>query len=214
MNLNKQEKIVVSQWLIIGVFTLLIILLIRQNLILKKSPLPPVIENSTYYQSLDFEAQMNNQFLFKAFPYKIKPIDFFNYEKSKIEDVKGYVIIIFDLTVCGICLDSEMKVLESYNNILKARKISLLSIIGISSKSEISEIASRYKTGRISFPFKFINVENLYNTFHLTRDKYLDTPFYIYASPTFKVCNVLKSQYMDTRRLEKWIELIIDQEVF
>lgn len=205
------KKLFFFQWLIIGVFVLLIALLIRQNLILKNSSPISVEKIDSYYESLDFESKMNTQLLFRSFPFEIKPDDFFNYEKSKIEDGKGFVIILFDLTVCGGCLNNELKVLESYKSTLNAGKISLLSIIGISSKSEESDIVNRYRAGDITFPFRFVNVGTLYDTFHLPRERYLDTPFYIYISQTFKVQNVLKSQYMDTRRLEKWLEIIAVQ---
>lgn len=214
MFMDNNKKLIFSQWLMIGVFFLLIVLLILQNLTLKNSPLPSVKENSAYCQTLDFESLMNNRFLFKSFPIEIKPGDFFNYENSKIENVNGYLIIIFDLTVCGGCLNNELKVLESYKNVLNAEKIALLSIIGVSSKSEESEIINRYRAGYITCPFKFMDVGTLYTTFHLSRERYLDTPFYIYTSHTFKVYDILKSQYMDTRRLEKWLELIADQEAF
>jgi hypothetical protein len=214
MTMGNIKKLIFFQWIVISVFIFLIALLIRQNLLLKKSSPPPVKDDSAYFASLDFESQMNSHFLFALFPLKIEQGDFLNYTKKKIENVNGYVIILFDLTVCGVCLNKELKVLESYKNMLNGRGISVLGIIGISNKSEESEILSRYRAGDISLPVKFVNVGSLYSTFQLSRERYLDTPFYIYTSHTFKVYNVLKSQYMDTRRLEKWLELIADQEAF
>ncbi|MCU0287648.1 MAG: hypothetical protein MUF15_14805, partial [Acidobacteria bacterium] len=53
-----------------------------------------------------------------------------------------------------------------------------------------------------------------YDTLSLSRDKFIDTPFYIYTTQNLKICNIFKSQYMDTRRLEKWLDIIADQEIF
>ncbi|MCX6580253.1 MAG: hypothetical protein NT166_08715 [Candidatus Aminicenantes bacterium] len=45
-------------------------------------------------------------------------------------------------------------------------------------------------------------------------DHFLDTPFFIYTSHTFKVLDIFKPKYMDNKGLETWLRIVTDQEIF
>ena len=207
----ESKKIFYFQWLIIAVFSILIILLIHQNLNLKK---PHQVEKSNNCNALLFVSKLNEHLLFKTFPISIKPDDFFFYEKDRIENVNGYLIMVFDLTVCGRCLDDQLRLLNAYKDMLQSRGISLLGIVGIINKSEESEIISRHRTGTIRFPFKFIDVDKLYEIFGISKENFIDTPFYFYTSHNFEILSIFKPEYMETGRFEKWLDTITAQDVF
>lgn len=195
----------------IAVFSILIILLILQNRGLKRTK---PIAKSNDCQSLLFEVKLKEELLFKTFPLDVKPDGFFFNKENQLENVNGYLIMLFDLTVCGRCLDDQLKLLDTYGDIIKSRNISILGIVGIINKSEESEIINRYRTGTIFFPVKFIEVGALYDSFGISQESFIDSPFYVYTSHNFKIVDIFKPEYMDTRRLEKWLGTISTQGVF
>jgi len=208
---NENRNLIFFQWAMIAVFSILIILLIIQNFSLKK---PKTITKSKEYLGMQFEYELKEKLLFKTFPLEIKPEEFFFNKENLVENSNGYLIMLFDLTVCGRCLDDQLKLLDTYRDIIKSKDTSILGIVGIINKSEESDIINRYRTGTIFFPVKFINVEKIYNTFGISQERFIDTPFYVYTSHDFKILDIFKPEYMDIRRFEKWLDIISTQEMF
>jgi hypothetical protein len=103
--MTDNKKLFIIQWLIIVVFSVLIGLLILQNVTLKKAHPPQISKNC---DSLLFETRLDEHFLFKKFPLEIKLENFYFNEENKLDYANGYVIMIFDLTVCGHCLHGEL----------------------------------------------------------------------------------------------------------
>jgi hypothetical protein len=97
---------------------------------------------------------------------------------------------------------------------LNSKNIAVLAITGIVDKKEEAEIINLRKSGAVFFPCKTVNVQQLYDIFHLPKENFLDTPFFIYTSHTFKVLDIFKPKYMDNKGLETWLRIVTDQEIF
>ena len=95
---NENRNLIFFQWAMIAVFSILIILLIIQNFSLKK---PKTITKSKEYLGMQFEYELKEKLLFKTFPLEIKPEEFFFNKENLVENSNGYLIMLFDLTVCG-----------------------------------------------------------------------------------------------------------------
>jgi len=209
--MTDNKKLFIIQWLIIVVFSVLIGLLILQNVSLKKSHPPQISKNC---DSLLFETGLDEHFLFKKFPMEIKLENFYFNDENKLDYANGYVIMIFDLTVCGHCLHEELGVLGTYKEALHSKNIAVLAITGIVDKKEEADIINLRKSRAVFFPCKTVNVQQLYDMFHLPKEHFLDTPFFIYTSHTFKVLDIFKPKYMDNKGLETWLRIVTDQEIF
>ena len=208
---SENKKLIFFQWAMIAIFSILILLLIMQNLSLKKQKTGV---KSAGCSGMQFESKLKEELLFRTFPLSTKTEEFFFNKENQLENINGYLIMLFDLTVCGRCLDDQLKLLDTYREIINSKNISILGIVGIINKSEESDIINRYRTGTIFFPIKFIDVEVIYNTFGISQERFIDTPFYVYTSHDFKILDIFKPEYMDTRRLEKWLDIISTQEMF
>lgn len=211
--LSKNPKIVKFQWTIISIFVILIILLVYQNIHLKincKQKETVFPENN----SLLFIGDLNKRHLFKKFPMDFNLKDFYFWEKYQRDYVNNYLIMLFDFTVCGRCLHDELGILKHLKEEIEQKNIYILAIIGIVGKKEESEIIGLHNAGHIFFPFKTVTVDLLYDTFGLTRERFLDTPFYIYTSHDLKVMSIFKSQYLDTKEFEKWLQILTNQDIF
>jgi len=184
-----------------------------QNIHLKTSNTYEDKENQKF-KALLFESKLKEHFLFKVFPLRIEIEDFYFHEDQKRDYINGYIIMIFDFTVCGKCLHEELVTLKDFKEKAEQKNIFFLAIIGISDKSEESEIINLHRTGDIYFPCKVVNIEFLYKTFNLDMENFLDTPFYIYAAHTFKVLDIFKPRYLDTKEFNKWLTIITNQDTF
>lgn len=206
------KKLMIFQWVIILVVFIFNILLIFQNLNLKNSFL---LNNEQHgrFKAWKFESDLKENLLFQNFPIQIKIEDFFFNDKQKLDNTKMYLIMVFDLTVCGKCLHEELAILNLFNEELNKKQISILGIIGISSKSEEAEIIKLQKLGAITFPFKTMEVNSLYEVFGLNKENFLDTPFFVFTNVNFYVLDIFKPVYLKTEELKKWLKIIIKQDI-
>jgi len=122
--------------------------------------------------------------------------------------------MIFDMTVCGACLEKELSILQGYLPTLRSSNIGLMAIIGVADKKEESHIITKYQFGDIAFPFIFEKPGTIYRTFKLDQTQYLDSPFYIFTSRNLNVLDVYKSPYMEAEELETWLNSILNQKEF
>jgi len=209
-NFSKNKRLIVFQWFIIVVFSLLILLFIKQNISLKNVNTAENRQNPKLKASL-FEKKLNELFLFKAFPLKLNQDKLVFSKEFEMPFINGYIAMVFDLTVCGKCLNDELIILNRLKENAFSNNIAIIAIIGISDKNEEAEIINRYRSGEIFFPCKMITTDSLYNTFKLDKENYLDTPFYLYLSHEFKVLNIFKPPYLDTKELNAWLKIVTTQ---
>lgn len=205
------KKLISLQWCIIIVFFVLIVLFIIQNLNLKNS-ISLKTKVNTSLNSQSFEYKLKEYFLFKKLPIKIELEDFYFFEKHKMGHIDGYIIMVFDLTVCGKCLHDELKLLHTFREKADDKNIFFTAIIGTTDKREDSEIINLYRTGSIFFPFKLINIDDLYDIFKLDKENFIDTPFYMYTTHTYKILDIFKPQYLETKEFYRWLSIITNQD--
>lgn len=210
--MEKDKILIKFQWIIIAAFIILIVLLILQNIHLKITCNQGRLPN-TEVKSLSFEKNLAGKFLFKKFPIKLSIKDFFFHEEYQMDFIDGYLVMVFDFTVCGKCLHEELEVLKGFKEKINEKNMLILAIVGLSSKSEEAEIINLKSVGDIFFPCKTIPVDELYNIFHLNIENFIDTPFYMYVSHNFKVLDTFKPQYLDTKDFYKWLTIITHQDV-
>ena len=212
----KQKIIGYYQWLITGISMVIAILLVIQNwnLRMKNSALMEYKIKAQYiFNALEFEKNMKKQFIFRDFPFEINPEKLHMYRKPVNEEgptyYKNYLIMIFDLTVCGKCLNQSFEILNEFK--LKAEESNILVsvIAGITNKSEESEIIGLYRSGQMLFPFITMKNEEMYKTFKLPTDKYLDSPLFIFTNSSFEIIDIFKQVYLDDKELRRWMQIIM-----
>ena len=205
-------NIVKIQWIIIAMITVLIGLLIFQNIHLKFSSND---DNHTHKvnKSLIFEQKIKKNFQLKKFPFELVLKDFYFQENHKREFVDNYLIMVFDLTVCGKCLHEGLATLKHFQERIESRNVGLLAIAGIANTSEESEIINLYSSGEMPFPCKTMSVDELYKEFELDKEHFLDTPFFIYTSHQFKVLDIFKPELFETKELRRWLKILADQDI-
>lgn len=207
--MDKNKKITFLYLGIILAFAALTVLLSFQNYSLKTT----LASKTESKQENLFEQNLEAQFLFKKFPFNINLDDFYFHDNTFPDAVNGYVIIVFDLTVCGKCLHEELIALNNFKESLRSKNICLLALVGISDKSEEGEIINLHRTGKIFFPAKTIGVDLLYDLFKLEKDQFIDTPFYFYTSHSFRTLDIFKPNYMATKEFIKWLTIISEQDI-
>ncbi len=201
------------QYVVIVVFLLFIVLLIIQNGKLR-SLFTTQKEIPKKSASTIFEEHLEQQFLFKKFPVDLSAGNFQFQKKYPMEFVQNYLFIIFDFTTCGNCLRDQLALLKQYKEKFEIKNIRVLGIIGITSKGEESYLIGLDVGGEIFFPCKIIPVEELYRTFGLDRERFLDTPFYIFTSHQYQVLDTCKPAYQNTKEFELWLDIIANMDTF
>lgn len=200
------------QWLALFTFCLLTILLILQNFSLKEIIQRSGSKQSPKCETLLFESNLEEKFLFKKSPIDISFSDLhFLDKKADYGSAKGFIIIIFDLTVCGKCLHQELEMLEEYKEWALSNDIFFLAIAGVADKSEESEIINLHHSGLLSFPCKIVDASLVYEGFLLNKEHFLDTPIFFYSTPGLKFLDIFKPAYLDTQGLKKWLEIILER---
>ena len=159
-------------------------------------------------KAVEFENNLKRNFLFEQFPLEISVENFHMFQEEKNKSFNHLLIMVFDLTVCGKCMHEELALLKDYKEIAENKGIIFLALVGTTDKSEESEIINLYRSKILFFPFKTINVSDLYKKFHLEEGVYLDTPFFVYTSIDLKILDIYKPFYLDTKELSKWLEII------
>jgi hypothetical protein len=208
-----QSKIVKYQWVVIGIFIVLICLLILQNLSLKShSNHGHATKPDPKMASLLFQQNLDYKHLFKAFPRKVNIEDFYFSGNKQPDFVNNYLIMIFDLTVCGKCLFDGLETLKAFRERLENKNIFVLAIVGVSAKSEESKIIELHSAGDIFFPCLTVPVDELYSMFGLNQEQFVDTPFYMYTTHQFQVLNIFKPPYLDKKEFKKWIKILSNQQ--
>ena len=167
-------------------------------------------------QSRQFEGKLEENFLFKKIPININMDEFYfkNDDQSKDDVLNGYIVILFDITVCGNCLYEELRVLNYFKPMMGDKNLKFLAVAGLVDSGEEAAIISLNRSGLLTFPCKVVNVKELYDRFKLDKEDFLDTPFFLYISHEYRVLDVFKPQYMDTKELSKWLEIIAGQDMF
>lgn len=212
----KQKIIGYFPWLITGISMVLLILLVIQNWNFRKKNstlLEYKIKAQYIFNALEFEKNLKKQFIFKEFPFGINPEKFHMYRKPANEQesryYKNYLIVIFDLTVCGKCLNQSLEILNEFKYKAEENHIFVSVIAGITNKSEESEIVSLYRSGQMPFPFITMKNEEMYKAFKLPTDSYLDTPFFIFTNSSFEIIDIFKPVYLDDKELKRWMQIIM-----
>lgn len=189
------------------ILIILTFLLSFQNISLKKK-----YSHGNKYEriisALAFEHRLKRFFLFKFFPIEIKLDNFHFHNEIKKNNINGYLIMIFDLKVCGKCLYDALEVLKYFKERAQEKKILYLALIGLNNKDRESEIISLYRCGNLFFPFKISKVGSIYEIFKLNSNNYLDTPFFFYLDYNYKVLDIFKPVYLETEEIYNWMEIV------
>ncbi|MCK4763404.1 MAG: hypothetical protein KAW12_14490 [Candidatus Aminicenantes bacterium] len=205
--MEKKRSLLHFQWIIILILSILIILLVIQNINYKKKYTRTLKQGKIS----KFEHDLKSEFLFEVFPLELKLEDFHFGERLQRQenDLDEYIIIIFDLTVCGKCLHEELRILSYFKEIAAEKNISFLAVVGITDKSEESKIINLSRSGELFFPVRIVEVDSLYRIFKLKNESYIDTPFFFYTSNDFRVLDIFKPAYLQTEEFYKWLEIIL-----
>lgn len=196
----------------IAILFVLVLLLTMQNFQLKKQSkgeIHPVQTNGPD----DLLIHLEEQFLFKKIPVSLDINEFYFSKDIDVSFANGYLVILFDMTVCGHCLSEELELLKQFEDGLKSKGIQLFGIVGIVSKKEESNIIDLRRTNQIFFPIKTIEVKTLYRIFKLPKDRFLDTPFFIYTSHQLQIISIFKPKYQETKGLYRWLNILSNQEM-
>ena len=201
------------QYFIIGVFCIFIVLLIMHNGKLKSrfNALKNIPKKSV---SIVFEENLEKRFLFKKFPIESSITSFKFHKKYPMEFVQYNLFMIFDFTTCGNCQHNQLAILKQHKTKFEEKNIRILGIVGSNGKSDESYLIEFDLSGETFFPCKIIPVEQLYQTFGLNRERFLDTPFYILTSHQYQVLDTCKPKYQDTKEFELWLDIIVNMDVF
>lgn len=208
------SKIIKVQWVIIAVFFILISFLIYQNIQLKFFSSQANKKRAPINKAQVFEDRLKEIFLFKKFPIPLNIDEFYFLENIQKNYVNSYLIMVFDLTVCGKCLHEQLDAMKLLKEKIEDKNISILAIAGISAKTEEAEIIGLHKIGKISFPCKTVPVDMIYSTFNLNREVFVDTPFYFYTTHQFQVLDIFKPNYMEIKEFVKWLNILASQNIF
>lgn len=196
--------------------SIVLFLLIQQNRSLKerisKKSRFPISKEMAH--SLLFELEMKRNFFLKPLPFSIDDYKIHHLESQNENQFMGYVFMIFDMTVCGKCLNEELRILKSYESPLKGKNIGIIAIIGVVDQNEKSQIIALRQLGEIFFPVVYVKPDTIYHLFKLKKGQFLDSPFYVFTSPDFNVLDVYKAPYMKSKELEKWIISLINQRAY
>lgn len=210
--MTKNNSLLKFQWVVIAFFLIFIVLLIIQNFSLKSRYIPPkVIQQKTWTMSL--MVKMEEEFLFKKCPISLEPTEFFFNAEYPMTFVRHNLVIVFDFTVCAQCLKTQLQIINTYREQLADKSIRILAIIGIASKREESDIINFKKNGGIFFPCKIIPVEQLYQIFNLSKDRFLDTPFYLFTSHESIIQSVFKPEFQEIDKFIRWIEIFSRMDI-
>jgi len=202
------------QWLVIIILFVVNVSLIYQNITIKNQfSKKQFSEPDQETDSLRFERSLKNEMLLKKFPLEIHLDDFYFKEDFSHGFVNYYLIVAFDFTVCGRCLHDQLQIIHTVKSELKDKQICTLGIVGIINKKEESELISLYNEGLISFPCKTITTNQMVDLFHLDRERFIDTPFYILLSHQFQVLDVFKPTYMKTEGFKSWLRVLLRIEM-
>jgi hypothetical protein len=201
------------QWVIIGILIVISALLIFKTLDYRKKFMDEEekTEKSNWvFRALDFEKTLKRNFLFKDFPIDLKPenLAFFPADR-KDAYYNGNLVMIFDFTVCGKCLNQSFEVLNEFRILAEEKNIAVLSLVGIGNINEEGEVINLYRSGQMPSPFKTLKVDLIYEKFLLDKNNYLDTPFFIYTSNDARVLDIFKPVYLDEKELRRWLEIIV-----
>lgn len=201
------KRIVLFQYFVIFTFFVIILLLILQNIGLKRK-IQALVSQETVPQG----ESLRKSFILKRFPIEVKIDDFRFITGFNRDNIHGHVFIIFDMTVCGQCLNSAIDTLRTFDEVLFQKGIRILSFIGISHPNEESEIIDSHRSGKIFFPYQPIPVDILYKSFLIDRNTFLDTPLFVYTDHEYKIIDIFKPKYLETEELLKWLTTIAEQD--
>ncbi len=201
-------------WFFVFVSTVLISLLIVQNIRIKNQ----LVWYSKFKAGADkyldayrFEKNLGACFLFRKIPINTDVERFLMFRETVNVDntfYDKYLFMVFDFTVCGKCLDYSFDMVTMFRDKFEEQMILPLAIVGISNKREESEILGFYRSGKMPIPFKTLEVEDLYRSFRLDLDNYIDTPFFILTTGALEVIEIFKPIYLDEKELGKWLDSI------
>lgn len=210
--INMWREILILSWVLILACLICISLLIIQNIRMKKNigfQRGITLKSS----SMLFEEKLEENFLFKKFPIPLNPDGFHFQSDYPMPFLRYNLVMLFDFTVCGHCLHAQLALLKQYKEKFEDKFIHILAIIGTVNKREDTEIINMKASGEIFFPCKIIPVEQLYKTFGLNKEHFLDTPFYILTSHEAQIYDFLKPQYLETKELGRWLDILSRMEI-
>ncbi len=193
----------------IFVLFILVILLLIQNLSYK-AKYTEMLAREDISNPIDMVYDLEKHLLFETFPVGLDIEDFHFSDGYKILSPNDYLVMVFNLDICGKCLHDALDILGYYREITGQKNVVFLAIAGISDKREESEIIALHKSGDLFFPIKIMKKTDLFDSLKISEPDIVDTPLFFYIAGDFRVLDIFKPRYLETKDLYKWISLILD----
>lgn len=202
------KKFIYIHWVISVCLLILVGLLTRQNFTLKTK-----FRDAGQYSKRDnarlFERHLKKELLLRPSPIDLKLEECYFNNEHVIKGNNGYILIVFDLTVCGQCLKKGLSAVKYFQNTALVKGLQYMAVVGVKSKQEHSRVIGLYREGLLSFPCKTIAVDTLYEKFSLSRKRFLDTPFFVFIDENHRVIDCFKPVQYEVKELMQWLEMLI-----
>ncbi len=206
VNFIRTEK----ELVMIVLASLLIVLLISQNLDLKRtnarlgSQMDVIkTEYSLQYDFTTTAARMIGNEI--PADLSITPI------VSEIEsfDRVNHLLMVYNPTACGISIIDQLNILKDIDPLLKQTGLQLQSLIGVSSQSDKSYTLSLQSDGLVFYPFTYVETDRLSEIFPLQLGtNFLDTPVYFITDAEGRIEASFKPDGRKPDTLKHWLESI------
>ena len=202
------KKVNYIHWGISVCLLILVGLLAYQNFSLKTRP-----RNADQYSKRDnarlFERQLKKKLLLKPSPVELNLEECYFQSENIVKETNGYILAVFDLTVCGKCLKKGLLALKHFQDAALEKGLQYVAVIGVKSEREDSRVIGLYREGLLSFPCQTIAVNALYEKFSLSRQRFLDTPFFVFLDDNSRVIDFFKPVQYEVKELMQWLEILI-----
>jgi hypothetical protein len=195
------NKIAAVQWVMVLICLSIVVFLSIQNRNLARKN---QFNEDSLIQKYELELKLVRAFSQKFFPINLNNAKFHFLDSDDSLTKESYLLVAFNLTVCGQCLSDQLILLHNLKNKVHSR-VGLLAVIGIADETEKSEVLSMYQSGLLTFPFTFVEDDSLDSLFALEGNLYLDTPIYFVVDNLFRVQDVYKPPAYDIPPLERWL---------
>lgn len=204
-------KILQNSYVLIGVILVsltMISLLTIQNYKLRGLLEDKDAQYKMESQQKEFTESLELRMLRRTFPIEISN-SIFSFPDGGFQKNRKHIVMVFNLTVCGSCLDEHLRYINRIKDKIKQKDITMLAVIGINDEKEKSEVVVLHESGRLPFPYAFLIAAEVDELLGISKkDNYLDTPVYFLLDTSSVVESIIKPDGPDTTLLGMWLRNI------
>ena len=201
------------QWAMLFVSLAIVVLLALKNRSLQEDYVECTSQSQYLQMRFKIQERFFLQLLNKRVPWDLSSSTFFPPGDLRYAGGKRFLLIVFNLTVCGNCLADELTLVKQFQHEISASQVAVLAIIGIAAQSERADVFGLRSSGILPFRFTFVSDSTVDKSLGIKADEryYLDTPVYILTDESLFVRNVFKPERSDPRTLSQWMKKVLSE---